>query len=657
MKKFIYIIIFICMFSVLYRQNNIEASSSTNVHLIFDKKSYLKGEEVKLTVNLENFNNLSETKIIIKCNELALMPIEKDGSYGHLLNNSIYEEALLNEYVDSTYLRFHLIKKNLSNGYYSGYKNNVGEFYFEAKVYIDNIYDYFSDSSFDEVDCGFNINLYDIYNRLIDVEIKYSEKIQVEWNKEKYVVDVYSSVPNYLLDIKILNRKESEYELLTEKDIDVNKIGTKIINLAIIDKTNGDYILLSKAVEVIDRFAPVISGDSNVIIDSTNLEKFDLSNYYLITDNYDSLLNNTIKYFDNNRCEINGLDEFINYLSSNLEGYITISSIDSSNNKSDEFLINVSINDVTAPKISQISTFMIEDYNLSSFNFNELISVTDDYDLVPKLVFNVYLDDLEVIDYISYLKKGNELLFVYFGIDNKMNKTKTYTCVVSTIDTTSPVISEVPDKIVNDKDVMNYDFTFDVLISDNIDVSPKLVVSYYIDDVVYEYEEWKLKLVKGHNGYFTYYGIDNSENKTEIYNCKIKVVDTTAPVIRVNNIKEYSKYLKVDKIDYEVIDNFDGNIEIFTTLNDVIYNGDLVNKPGDYTFKVIAKDSSGNESTKIIEFKIIDNDVISCGDDVECYVDNYLQVVCIVGVLMVLILAMLGWKLIIMVNKKKKRKE
>ena len=109
--------------------------------------------------------------------------------------------------------------------------------------------------------------------------------------------------------------------------------------------------------------------------------------------------------------------------------------------------------------------------------------------------------------------------------------------------------------------------------------------------------------------------------------------------------------------DYEVIDNFDGNIEIFTTLNDVIYDGDLVNKPGDYTFKVIAKDSSGNESTKIIEFKIIDNDVISCGDDVECYVDNYLQVVCIVGVLMVLILAMLGWKLIIMVNKKKKRKE
>ena len=652
MKKVIYIFIIFCFFSFI-SQKNISASTNTKVHLIFNKISYNKGEEIKLTINLENFNNLNESKVVIKLNEDVLSPVLKNNKYGQLSSNSIYEEALLNEYVDNKYLRFHLIKKNLSSGYYSGYKNNIGEFYFQANKYISNIYDYFINGNFEELSSGLNIDLYDIYNNKINSDIVYSEKIKVEWKVEKYVVDVFSEVPNYLNDINILNREEGTYELLIQDNVETNEIGTKIINIALFDLTNADYTLISRPIEVIDRKSPIITGEANIYIDSNIIDTFDESSYFQITDNYDIELNTIIAYYNKDKDKINSKTDFIEYLHHNKEAWISIISTDQSNNKSDEFLINVSINDVSAPNISEISTFRIEDYKLSEFDFKDLISLNDDYDKCPNLVFNTYLGDHEVFDYLTLLAEGNEIRFVYFGIDNALNTTPKYTCNVKIIDTTIPTINIIEDLHLNDCDIMQYNFSNNITILDNIDKSPKLIINYFIEDIECNYEEWKIKLVKGYSGKFTYYGMDSSNNVTETFTSNVYVTDTTSPVIRINNIKDENKYLSLDKIDYDVIDNFEGNVEVYVTLNEIVYENTIVNTPGDYLFRVVAIDQAGNESVKIIEFKIIENNVISCGDDMECYVDNYLQVVVIVGLLMVLVIAIFTWKVIDIKRKKK----
>ena len=50
-------IVVLIFLSLLYRKN-VYASSTTKVHLIFNKISYDAGEEIKLTIKLENFSKL-----------------------------------------------------------------------------------------------------------------------------------------------------------------------------------------------------------------------------------------------------------------------------------------------------------------------------------------------------------------------------------------------------------------------------------------------------------------------------------------------------------------------------------------------------------------------------------------------------------------------
>lgn len=159
-------------------------------------------------------------------------------------------------------------------------------------------------------------------------------------------------------------------------------------------------------------------------------------------------------------------------------------------------------------------------------------------------------------------------------------------------------------------------------------------------------------IVRGHKGVIKYYGIDASNNKTNAFDTEIIVCDITPPVIKIHNIKEGNKYLKIEKLDYEVLDNFDGNIDISVTINGVEYHNEGINKPGEYVFKVTAVDSSGNESIKEVKFEIIENNVIGCGGDIECYLDNYFVVVVIAGILMAIILTIFIVRLCLWQKKK-----
>ena len=89
------------------------------------------------------------------------------------------------------------------------------------------------------------------------------------------------------------------------------------------------------------------------------------------------------------------------------------------------------------------------------------------------------------------------------------------------------------------------------------------------------------------------------------YNVKIKVNDTVAPVIKLKKssvtIKETDDFDIKDYIK-SVKDNVDGDVK-YTVDGEIKKSGDKF-KPGTYTFKITAKDSSGNETSEKISVKV-----------------------------------------------------
>lgn len=653
MNKKIIKIVLIIFFLLTFHKTKVRATNDTITHLIFNKTSFEIGEEIKLTINLENFSNLNETKIIIKCNNNVFIPIKKNDSYGQLLPNSIYSKAVVNEYVNGGYIRIQLQKDDLNSGFSSGYKNNVGEFYFESRQKIDNIYNYFTSGNFEMLETGINVNLIDIYNQPINNVINYSEKIKLLWNKDKYNIEVYDEIPNFLDDIKVSNRLTSEYEIGFNEQINNTILGSQIFTITVFDYVNKDYFSMSKVIDVVDTTAPVITGTTELNINDNEIDKINLNDYYKIVDNYDLLPTVTIKYYNNENVEINNYDSFIEYLKHHLNGQIIINASDESNNISNDFNINVNIIDVTPPDITVLGDIEIRDVETNSFNFEKLINITDNYDMNPNIYIKIYKEEQEINEYQKELEVGNSLIFKYYGIDKSNNKTNEIVVKVTVKDTTSPSICGPTSTTINDDEIYQYDFLKEIAITDNLDHNPKIIIKYYIDNKEMLYEEWIQNLAKGYLGTIVYYGIDKSNNKTDEIKWEIIACDNTPPVIKIHNIKEENKYLKVEKIDYEIIDNFIGDVKIMLFLNDLPYNNEPINEVGDYTLKIEATDKAGNTSEKIINFKIIENNVIGCGDDLDCYLDNYLVVVIIVTILMILILTILVIKVCVWRIKKR----
>ena len=194
------------------------------------------------------------------------------------------------------------------------------------------------------------------------------------------------------------------------------------------------------------------------------------------------------------------------------------------------------------------------------------------------------------------------------------------------------------------------------LISDNIDTSPSIIYRYYIEEET-PINLWKKELAKGNNGYFKYYGIDNSNNKTEEYIVNVNIIDTTSPVININNIKNGGKYLVGKKIEFSVIDNFNNDLKTNVTLNNEIYSGEEITKIGKYVFRVESTDSYNNKNIVIINFEIIENNFIGCGSDLECYTNNYFDIVLIVLILLIIIITIIIIKVLINYKKHQNSKK
>lgn len=652
MKKKIYFIISILLMTIMLSSLKIKANSLANLYVVFNKLSFKNDEIVDITINLDQFIDLNEIKLQIKIKNEYFEPILEDNKPFYFDSASIFKTDIINDYIDNSYLRLRLIKDSvIDSGYYSNYKNNVCHFRLKTMRPINDIKEYFTLDNYEEM--GLSVYLFNTNDKIINYKISYNQKIQITWDKEKYIVEVFSYVPNFKEDIVIANRESNQYEFLLEKQINTDLIGLKTIHVGVYDKLTADYIILSKPVEVVDTTKPTITYPNIIEINDDELLEIDLLHYIECNDNYDEYLKIQFQYFSYEGVEINNLELFTNYLSNHYQGYLIVKCEDTSGNVAITPNILIRVKDTKPPKITKLDEIRINDIDIETIDLEKHFQITDQYDNNPRVILKFF--DTELNDESSLkkrLSKGEKIKFEYMAIDESGNSTERFNCLIIPVDTIAPNIEVV------DLEILDADYNYSVIekslkVVDNFIYQCNLNKNYYICEEEVDYDTFNNMVQRGYLGKIRYQAIDLAGNTSGYYYQSIKLIDTTQPIIEVENINESQKYTNIKKINYHISDNFD-NVEFEVWLDDLVYEeSQLVNlEKGLHKFKIIAKDTSNNVSQAEITFEIIEDNLIGCGNDPRCYLNNYLEVVIMVVALIVFVAIIIVIK-IIMYNKKK----
>lgn len=652
MKKKIYFIISILLMTIMLSSLKIKANSLANLYVVFNKLSFKNDEIVDITINLDQFIDLNEIKLQIKIKNEYFEPILEDNKPFYFDSASIFKTDIINDYIDNSCLRLRLIKDSvIDSGYYSNYKNNVCHFRLKTKRPINDIKEYFTLDNYEEM--GLSVYLFNTNDKIINYKISYNQKIQITWDKEKYIVEVFSYVPNFKEDIVIANRESNQYEFLLEKQINTDLIGLKTIHVGVYDKLTADYIILSKPVEVVDTTKPTITYPNIIEINDDELLEIDLLHYIECNDNYDEYLKIQFQYFSYEGVEINNLELFTNYLSNHYQGYLIVKCEDTSGNVAITPNILIRVKDTKPPKITKLDEIRINDIDIETIDLEKYFQITDQYDNNPRVILKFF--DTELNDESSLkkrLSKGEKIKFEYMAIDESGNSTERFNCLIIPVDTIAPNIEVV------DLEILDADYNYSVIekslkVVDNFIYQCNLNKNYYICEEEVDYDTFNNMVQRGYLGKIRYQAIDLAGNTSGYYYQSIKLIDTTQPIIEVENIDESQKYTNIKKINYHISDNFD-NVEFEVWLDDLVYEeSQLVNlEKGLHKFKIIAKDTSNNVSQVEITFEIIEDNLIGCGNDPRCYLNNYLEVVIMVVALIVFVAIIIVIK-IIMYNKKK----
>jgi len=652
MKKKIYFIISILLMTIMLSSLKIKANSLANLYVVFNKLSFKNDEIVDITINLDQFIDLNEIKLQIKIKNEYFEPILEDNKPFYFDSASIFKTDIINDYIDNSYLRLRLIKDSvIDSGYYSNYKNNVCHFRLKTKRPINDIKEYFTLDNYEEM--GLSVYLFNTNDKIINYKISYNQKIQITWDKEKYIVEVFSYVPNFKEDIVIANRESNQYEFLLEKQINTDLIGLKTIHVGVYDKLTADYIIISKPVEVVDTTKPTITYPNIIEINDDELLEIDLLHYIECNDNYDEYLKIQFQYFSYEGVEINNLELFTNYLSNHYQGYLIVKCEDTSGNVAITPNILIRVKDTKPPKITKLDEIRINDIDIETIDLEKYFQITDQYDNNPRVILKFF--DTELNDESSLkkrLSKGEKIKFEYMAIDESGNSTERFNCLIIPVDTIAPNIEVV------DLEILDADYNYSVIekslkVVDNFIYQCNLNKNYYICEEEVDYDTFNNMVQRGYLGKIRYQAIDLAGNTSGYYYQSIKLIDTTQPIIEVENINESQKYTNIKKINYHISDNFD-NVEFEVWLDDLVYEeSQLVNlEKGLHKFKIIAKDTSNNVSQVEITFEIIEDNLIGCGNDPRCYLNNYLEVVIMVVALIVFVAIIIVIK-IIMYNKKK----
>ncbi len=649
-KIMIVFLLFICLFAI---KRPVHATTLAHLYLVFDKTNYEMGEEVDLTINLDQFIDLNEIKIQMKLKKEYLEPIQKDEKYFFFDNASIFQSDVINDFVDDAYLRLRLIKnESIDSGYYSSYKNNVCHLRFLAKRKIDNIYDCFTLDNYSEM--GISVYLFNTKDEIIPFDINYNEKMDVKWTNDKYTVEVFGEIPNFKNDIVISNRDESQYEYLIEKQVDTLLTGLKTVHVGIYDKATADYMVFSKAIEVVDTTAPTIQMIDKVSIFDYEIEQLDLLQYMQVEDNYDAYLKTSFEYYQLDLQKIDGKTSFEEYLKHHLKGYFVCVAEDTSGNIAKTDYIEISITDTLPPIINNQTKITINDSEVETFDLDAFFQIEDAYDSNPQIIFT--FKDASIMDektLIDKLSKGYKVEFEYYGMDCSNNQTDVFNGNIEVIDTVCPIVS-VTDLTIEDVNFQMSLIDSLVNVTDNFYYECILDKTFYIHDTLVSKGEFENLLLKGQIGSITYQAIDYYQNKSEVVTQKIQLIDTTQPVVKINNIEPNKKYVKLEMLDYVVSDNFDGcTYQIFLDENEFKQENLKNLAVGVHSIKIIATDLNHNETRVEVSFEIIADNVIGCLGDIDCYVDNYLEVFIIVITLIVFVIIIIVVKFIFYRRNKK----
>ena len=656
-SKIIWGIICISCIPFLMSQHVVNAESIAKLYMVFDKMSYNSGEEVHMTINLDHFVELSEVKLQIKLKSDYFEPVLTEGQYFYFNNSSIFQNVLMNDYVDESYLRLRLIKNSeIQDGYYSGYRNNICYLTLKTKRPILDIRECFTLENYETM--GTSVYLFNTKDVIIPFEIFYKEKMKIEWSKENYMIDVFGEVPQFKNDIQITNRNPDEYEYLIEKQIDTNMIGIKTIHVGIYDKLTADYVFLSKPIQVVDRISPTFEYPSSILIEDEQVKELDLLHYIQVSDNYDSYLEVKYNYYTDTLEKIEGFNSFLSYLEHHLIAYIVASTSDSSGNTAVTEQIEIRIKDTKAPSINVQHQIEIFDINIDELDIDSYFQIIDAYDDTPRLVIDMDYDDIELK---QVLKKGETVSFSYFAIDASGNMSESYACEIIPIDTIPPVISG------KDLRFLDTEFVFsaikdNIVVTDNFHFPCTTTTEYVIFEehieLLVPQQEFEIAILRGKKGYIRYFAVDKFGNQSDPFVQHIEIVDTTVPVIHIKGIEDGKKYIKVDQIQYEIIENFDG-YESKVLLDNQPFDSDHLTKLtiGEHLFYIEVVDCAGNKAQKEVHFTIIEDNVIGCYGDLDCYVTNYLEIVIIAATLIVFVVVIILTKIFSTQKKYKRQKE
>ena len=639
--KIIYVVIFIMFINYLFKNqlnNNINATSTASVEVIFSDDVYLEKEKIRIDFNLINVEDLYEIDIKFIINEKYYIPLN---NYFTFSASSIYQESpLINDYKNNI-LRLKLVKQeDILNGYNSSIKNNICYLDLISNTKIENIYDYINSSNL-------IIKLYDINGDLIPYNLNFSEKLNYSWDKESYKIKVNESFNDIKNDIVIKNRLENEYKLSIDHDINLNKVGEYSILLVIFDAVHNEIIKDSRKVYVVDEESPIITCSvKEFIINDYDLDLLLLDNYFTINDNYDFDLSLIFEYYDINN-NLLSKNEFFEYLKYNIKAYFIVYTKDTSNNESERKKYKLEINDTNAPTVNYTPNINIDAGKISSFNIEKYLEIIDNYDLTPSYSICYYDENnLEIFDLEAYFKLNLGFLVKVLVFDDALNYSEEITINVFITDSICPslIVNNIE---INDNEIDKFNLNNYINYTDNIDQSLSIKLYLYLNDQLLEvinntFDSKIINYLK-ENKTFTYFieAKDDAGNITQSDYKTIKVIDKTKPIIQINNLKEINN---VKDLNIQISDNYsiDLIIEYYIDNQLVNYNDLLSLTIGEYNIKIKVIDEEGNmnemeKSIQIVD-KIISNDNLDFNLDILNNLDYYYIVIIGIFVLSIIIL-------------------
>ena len=615
----------------------IKASESVDIQVIYSDLIVDENDTIKILINLSDVRYYQSIQVIIDLGDSFELI---DETPCQLITNSYFNqnEVYVNTLEDNV-IKFVGFKNSLM---VNSNFNNICEINLKVLKNSENV-----DTLFNT----FKISLFDEEYEPINTILYKSEGLKYNWNIDEYEVLVFDEFPDFLEDISIINRNKDEYSIRIQKEgLNNQKIGHQILNVYIYDFINEQTLFLSKNVRVIDNTPPSINGKDNLVINDFELKK-ELFHIYEIVDNYDSSLEIIYMYYDKNMNEISNFELFYEYLKYNTLGYIKVIAIDSSGNQSEEFIQEIIITDTTPPIIKYEEVIEVKDVDLEMFDIYQELLISDSYDSKPIVFITTGLDFKEKIQ-CSFEEKIS-----FYGVDNLGNKTPSKEVKIKLIDTTSPTLEKVTDLEVNDIEFIDLKTNLLSCFTFHDNLSKELQYSYiYLDEEKeLSFEEFNDLLFHGKTLYINLTGIDSFNNYSNTINILVKLNDTTSPTINIKNIENDKKYLSINKLDYEVKDNFLNELNVSIYLNDKLYEGTPITNPGKYVLKIFVEDGNKNKTEETVNFEIIKNNLIGCGLDSDCYEENYQVVIYIALGILGVAFVIVTVKLIL--NKQKKTKE